>query len=109
MKKAFLIGALALGAALTFSACKKAEAPAAQAPVAKVYQGTGVVQLFQAEGRVIVLKHDKIDGLMDAMTMGFELKDPAQGKALKVGDKVAFTLTIVEDVPQITQIDKAAK
>ena len=108
MKRLTLIAALAL-APLAFAACKK-PAEAWKPPVnGTVYHGHGVVQLFQADGKIIVLKHEKIEGLMDAMTMGFELKDPAQGKALKVGDTADFTLEIVNEVPEITQIAKAPK
>src|SRR5262245_35259748 len=81
-----------------FSACKKAEAPAtAPAAEMKTYSGTGVVQGFQAEGKVVILKHEKIEGLMEAMTMGFELKDPASAKGLQKGDKVSFSLEVAAD------------
>lgn len=108
MKRLLLIAFLAL-LPLAFVACKKKEGSYTPPPAGAIYHGHGSVQLFQAEGKIIVLKHDKIEGLMDAMTMGFELKDPAQGKALKTGDVVDFTLEIANDVPQITQIAKAAK
>ena len=110
MRRALLIGSLLL-LPLAFVACKKKEEAAAWKPPINgtVYHGHGAIQLFQSEGRIVVIKHEKIEGLMDAMTMGFELKDPAQGKALKVGDTVDFTLEIANEVPEITQIAKAAK
>lgn len=110
IKRSLFVGLLALGVAGFSSGCKKAEAPAASAPVSsKSYHGHGVITLFQAEGKVVVIKHEKIEGLMDAMTMGFELKDPSQSKALKVGDTVDFTLEVFGDSPMITQVTKAGK
>ena len=109
MRKLLLIVALVLAAGLGLNACKKAPtAPATPVPGA-VFHGHGVVQLFQAEGRIVVLKHEKIEGLMDAMTMGFELKDPAQSKSLKVGDTADFTLEMNGEAPWITDIKKAGK
>jgi Cu/Ag efflux protein CusF len=89
MKRTLLIVTLGLIASLgLFTACKKA-APAAEA---KTYSSTGMVVGFRSEGKVVILKHQKIEGYMEAMTMGFELRDPALGKGLKKGDKVAFSL-----------------
>lgn len=110
-----ILGTLALGLALalSLSSCKKSEAPPAantgQAQAAKLYHGHGEVLGFQAEGRVILLKHDKIESFMDAMTMGFELKDPAGAKAFKKGDLVDFDLEVANDSPLITKVTKAAK
>lgn len=92
MSKLLVIPALALGLAFSATACKKAEAPAAEAPAVRNFPITGEVQGFQADGKVILLKHDKIEGLMDAMTMGFELSDPKLGAGLKKGDKVSGNL-----------------
>ncbi len=107
MKQLFLIGGLTLGLALGAMACKKAETPAADAAAqVKTYPITGEVLKFQAEGKVVILKHDKIEGLMDAMTMGFELADPKLGAGLKAGDKVAGTLSHSADSYVITALAK---
>ena len=110
IKHSLVVGLVALGIAGSIVGCKKAETPAAQAPAAvKTFSGHGVVTLFQAEGRVVVIKHEKIEGLMDAMTMGFELKDPSQGKVVKVGDTVDFALEVFGDSPMITKLTKVSK
>jgi Cu/Ag efflux protein CusF len=106
MKKPVLIAGLGLALAFGAAACKKAEAPAAAAPATQDYAVIGVVQGFQAEGKVIILKHQKIEGLMDAMTMGFELADPAKAKDLKPGDNVHATLTKMDQTYKITAISK---
>ena len=74
-----------------------------------IYTGHGVIQMFQAEGKVVVLKHDAIVGFMEGMTMGFELKDAAMAKGLEKGDIVDFTLQVKGYDPLIIKIAKAAK
>lgn len=109
MKKIIALAVLGLVLALGASACKKKDAPAAQgaAPAMHDYAIEGVVKGFQADGRVIILDHKKIEGLMDAMTMGFELSDPAMGKSLKVGDKVSGVLSHGGDLYKITALKKS--
>jgi Cu/Ag efflux protein CusF len=95
---------------LALAGCKKSDAPAADAPAAveaKAYTITGEVKGFQGPHQeAILLKHDKIEGFMDAMTMGFELKDKEMGKAFKVGDKVSGTLSVAGDEIFITELHK---
>ena len=109
MKRLLLAGLLALPVLAVFSSCKKAEAPAAATDETKTYTGHGEVLGFQADGRVVILKHDRIVGFMEGMTMGFELKDPAWSKALKKGDIVDFVLEVKGYDPLITKITKSAK
>jgi Cu/Ag efflux protein CusF len=104
MKKHVLIAGLGLALAFGAAACKKADAPAAVA--SQDYAVIGVVKGFQAEGKVIILQHQKIEGLMDAMTMGFELADPAKAKDLKPGDAVHATLSKMDQTYKITAIAK---
>lgn len=103
MKKLFAVAALGLMLAFGATACKKADAPAA---AGQNFAVIGVVQGFQAEGKIIILQHQKIEGLMDAMTMGFELQDPSMAKALKPGDHVHATLTKIDPTYKITAISK---
>lgn len=100
---AALLCALGLGTL----ACKPApKAPEAAVPAVKDYPITGVIKGFQSENRVVILQHEKIEGLMEAMTMGFELKDPSLAKGLKVGDKVTGTLTVSADAYVISALKK---
>jgi Cu/Ag efflux protein CusF len=92
MKRIALALALSLPLAGVLASCKKTAAPAAAE--VKTYSSTGVIEGFQSEGKVVILRHQKIEGFMEAMTMGFELKDPALAKGLKKGDKVAFSLEV---------------
>lgn len=93
---------------IVLPACKPVpkDAPAAQAPEVKSYPITGIVKGFQSENKVVILQHDKIEGLMEAMTMGFELQDPALAKGLKVGDKVSGTLNVSADAYVLSALAK---
>lgn len=55
----------------------------------KVYTVTGTIQGKLDDGRLII-EHEEIPGYMAAMTMAFDLADPAEAKALKIGDLVRF-------------------
>jgi Cu/Ag efflux protein CusF len=106
MQKFFVIAALTLGLGSTACVPADKEKPAAEAPATKDWPITGEVLGFKSENRVLILKHDKIEGLMDAMTMGFELKDPALAKGLAKGDKVEGVLTTSVDAYVITALKK---
>ena len=64
----------------------------------------GVVRSIQAKGRVLVIQHEKFPGFMEAMTMPFEVADPALARGLKPGDQVYFTLEKRGDGWQITSL-----
>jgi protein SCO1/2 len=108
-----------LGAALLgsfASGCKKSEAPAgaAQAPAAsaakpQVYTVHGTLKGFREGNKVVVIDHQAIPGLMEAMTMGFELADPGLAKGLAAGDKVDAVLEVSDTSFKITSLTKAGK
>jgi Cu(I)/Ag(I) efflux system membrane fusion protein len=117
MKALLAIAALSLGLALGASACKKDEhdghmqdlghgGHGAAVGTAKSYPIVGVVQGLQNEGQVVILKHQKIEGLMGAMTMGFELADPKLGAGLQKGDKISGTLTVQGDSYVLTGLQR---
>lgn len=64
-------------------------------PVTKHYNGVGVVTKIDNDMGTVGLDHEEIKGLMPAMSMEYYVKDKAMLKAVKVGQKVDFT---VEDV-----------
>lgn len=59
---------------------------------AEIFHGRGVVTAIKNQGQVLVINHEAIPGLMEAMTMPFELSDPGLAKGIKVGDEIRFTL-----------------
>ena len=108
MNRWILASSLAFG--LVFlGACSKGGAPAAPAAAAasKDYPGHGVIIGFQSQGKVVVISHDAMPGLMEAMTMGYDLKDPALAQGLKPGDKVDFTLNVAGDAWTVTALKKS--
>ena len=54
--------------------------------------GQGVVQKVVAGDRRVVIAHDDIPGFMRAMTMSFEVRNPALLEQLAPGERVRFTL-----------------
>lgn len=105
-----LISSLALAGilALGLSACKKPEGPQAQvsAVAPAVHSSTGVIKGIRENGKIFVIEHKEFPGFMEAMTMGFELKDPAMGQGLKVGDKIEFSIEAQGDAFPVTHIKK---
>ncbi|HVK38146.1 MAG TPA: copper-binding protein [Candidatus Kapabacteria bacterium] len=58
------------------------------------YTFKGVVTAIDVENKKITLKHEKIGDYMEAMTMPFDVADPAMFESLKVGDEKAFILHV---------------
>lgn len=88
-----LVGACALVALL--SACKPAETPAAAPaePVEKHYPLTGQVLKIDAATKSLLVQHDKILGLMPAMTMEFTVSDGDLANA-KEGQRIRADLVM---------------
>ncbi len=64
----------------------------------KIHTGTGKITKVDAKTGELVMQHQPIPSLeWPAMTMEFEVKDPAMLKGLKVGEKVEFDLVKDED------------
>lgn len=55
-----------------------------------------VVSVNQARRRATI-KHEKIDGYMDAMTMPFLIKDDKALEAMQPGDQIVATLVVTDD------------
>ena len=57
------------------------------------YPASGVVRGVRAEERQVTIEHGDIEGLMPAMTMSFDVADPALLAGLEPGQFVEFTLS----------------
>ena len=69
--------------------------------------GTGVVRGVDAAAAKITLEHGDIPGVMEAMTMTFEVADPARLEGIEVGREVSFRVryaggkyTVIELAPR---------
>jgi protein SCO1/2 len=56
------------------------------------YEAEGVVQEVQREYGQVVIDHEDIPGLMPAMTMNFDVADPALLAGLAPGQRIAFVV-----------------
>lgn len=65
--------------------------PLLAADPAQSYEVTGILREKMAGDRLLI-SHDEIPGYMAAMTMAFDLVEPKEGAALKIGDRVKFRL-----------------
>ena len=62
----------------------------------KQYTVRGMVVKVDAAARAVVVSHERIDGFMEAMTMPFEVRRPADLTGLVPGAVVEFTLVVGE-------------
>ena len=73
----------------------------------KSYALHGQVTAMTPDRRVLTIKHDDIQGFMPAMTMPYEVTDPAITKDLIVGDVIDATLLVfVSGVPKLSTITR---
>jgi Cu/Ag efflux protein CusF len=99
LRACVVVSVLALGAACASRAAEPHPAGAS-------HRGTGViVALDAAKGRVKI-KHEKIEGYMDPMTMWFEVKDPKLLEGLAPNDRVEFVVTEETSADIVTEIKK---
>jgi len=68
------------------------------------YAVRGMVLKVDAANRVFYVSHDRIEGLMDAMTMPFEVRDAAELRALVPGAIVEFALVVSPTTGYATDI-----
>ena len=69
------------------AAAAPAGSPAATAP-ATTHDIRGRIEAIGANRRTITLDHEAIPGVMEAMTMEYQVYDPAILEGLSVGDRV---------------------
>jgi Cu/Ag efflux protein CusF len=79
------------------------------APVLSLAQATeGEVRRVDKEAKKLTIKHGPIPNLeMPAMTMVFQVKDPAMLEQVKAGDKVKFEAQKLGGVFTVTRIEQA--
>ncbi len=70
-----------------FAACAKKPSVADDGS----YQTKGILQKIDQSGARLVISHEEIPGYMPAMTMAFELEDPARAASLAPGDAIEFS------------------
>ena len=91
--------------ALLLAGCQRN--PAAQP--AKEYQMQGEVVSLDPAAHLVTVKAGKIEGWMEAMTMEFPVKDPAEFAKLSVGDQMRAKLQVNDIEYYLVQIEVTAK
>ena len=92
----------ALGSLVFLVACSKQEQQqnsspdsakiAASTTPVKEGQGRGIIKGIDTASKTMLLDHNDIPGVMDAMAMNYKVDNPALLSAAKVGDSILFTL-----------------
>ena len=68
--------------------------------------GRGVVQKVVPADRRVVIAHEDIPGFMPAMTMSFEVRDPALLEKFTPGERVRFTLEKTDQTLYLIEVEK---
>jgi protein SCO1/2 len=96
---------LAAGAAL-LAACKTPTAP--RGPE-KRYALRGTVVQLKPNEKIAKIKHEKIEGWMDAMTMDFPVPEAAEFQKLKEGEIIEATVVVQDLDYHMTAIREIAQ
>lgn len=89
-----------LALSLVFASCSQTPKQAADAAKAekkverKTYSLTGEIVDLDPSTQVATIKHQEIKDFMEAMTMGFPVKDKAEFQKLKSGQKLTAQLMV---------------
>ncbi len=73
------------------------------------YSVKGVFQESRSGGHKAVIAHESIPGYMDAMTMPFNVRKPAELNGLHPGDKITFRLSVTDTDDWIDEIKKTGE
>ena len=94
-----------LGQELTAARQALRERPA----VGQSWTVSGIVRMVLPQVGGVFLTHEAIPGLMQAMTMGFQVEDPKILTGLQPGDRVRFTVRLKGEQPFVVAIEKDAR
>ena len=70
------------------------------------YLVKGEIKELKSDGKTVVIKHEEVPNYMPAMTMPFEVKEPAELKNLRPGDGVSFRLVVTEKDGWIDMVNR---
>ena len=72
------------------------------------YQVTGVLREIRANGSQALIKHEKIPGYMEAMTMQFDVRDTNELAGVQAGDQMTFRLLVTDTDAWIDRVKKSS-
>ncbi len=73
---------------------------------AESHSTTGVIEHVESNGKTLLINHQEFPDFMGAMTMPFDLVDPALSEGLKAGDRVRFTIQKTDSGYPIVEISR---
>jgi protein SCO1/2 len=73
---------------------------------ARSYQVRGVVRGFAPDRTTVSIQHEDVPGFMPSMTMPFSVKDQKDIAGLKIGDGIAFRMTVTDEDLFLDQVKK---
>jgi Cu/Ag efflux protein CusF len=77
-----------------------------QSPAPEKFVGRGVVQKVIPADRRVIIAHDDIPGFMHAMTMSFEVRNPALLEKCTPGERIGFTLEKTDQTLYLVEVEK---
>ena len=80
----------------------------AAAAAAETHQVQGIIRRIAPDQTKLLVSHEAVPDYMPAMTMQFNVHDPAEARSLSVGDAIRFRLTVKGGTHWIDQIHKTA-
>ena len=104
----FLVAAMSLAASMNAYAVSNADDPVDRIIIAAAdtAETEGEVRKVDPETRKITIRHGAIRNLdMPAMTMVFQVKDPAMIEKVKAGDKVVFRADKINGIFTVMEIE----
>jgi Cu/Ag efflux protein CusF len=84
-----IIAIISLAAGFAAGGCRSQRV---NEPVVRRYELKGRVESIDFDKKRVTIAHEDIKGYMDAMTMGFAVKDESVLRELKSGDRLQATL-----------------
>jgi len=100
---------LAVTLALLTGCKRESSAPPVFPATNQTYAVRGIVQTIPPDLRHATIKHEKIPGYMEAMTMSFSVHDTNALARLAPGDQITFTLVVTADDDWIENIQRIGK
>lgn len=101
-RRTWLAGAALLAAVST--SCARSEHAYDYGQAKQRYKLHGEVLRLRPENRIAVIKHEKIEGWMEAMTMEFPVPSLAEYSKIKVGSVIRATVNVNDDYFWLTDI-----
>lgn len=100
------VHALSIATLLLLCACGGGKPqPASSTPI-KEYSLKGEIVSLAPREQAATIRHEKIDGWMEAMTMEFPVKDKAEFEKLRAGDRITATVFVQDTDYWIGRINR---